>query len=265
MPPTSSNFPTTIAVVVDVGIAPQIAALEALANPTTAELLAVDSDARGGTLEILPPEAPLVVFVWGSNRVVPVRVTEFSVTEEAFDPVLNPICAPRSASVCACSRSTISATHIAAAPCSFPTCARARRSHNACQAQRSQRSASPTCHEVCMNDPVQMLIDAGAIPATPFGPSSRYGKVAIGRYQVSSEESVPYVLRRFVPQVRDIPLVTYHLVRAGDRLDVIAGHYLGDAELHWRVADANRATDMLELTATAGLRIAIPTPPGTGS
>ena len=48
-------------------------------------------DAQGGTLEILPPEAPLVLFVWSRNRVVPVRVTEFSVTEEAFDPALNPI------------------------------------------------------------------------------------------------------------------------------------------------------------------------------
>ena len=110
-----------------------------------------------------------------------------------------------------------------------------------------------------------MYIDAGVIPATPFGPSSRYSKVAIGRYQVSSEESVPYVLRRFVPQACNISLVAYHLVRAGDRIDVIAGHYLGDAELHWCVADANRATDVLELTATVGLRIAIPTPSGTGS
>ena len=47
--------------------------------------------AQSGTLEILPPEAPLVLFVWSKNRVVPVRVTEFSVTEEAFDPALNPI------------------------------------------------------------------------------------------------------------------------------------------------------------------------------
>ena len=113
-----------------------------------------------------------------------------------------------------------------------------------------------------MNDPVQMLINAGAIPASPFGPSSRYAKVAIGRYEVSSSESVPYVLRRFVPQARDIPLVTHHLVRAGDRIDVIAGHYLGDAELSWRVADANVVQDMIELTATAGARIVIPTPPG---
>ncbi len=78
-------------VVDEAGIAPQLAALEALVNPTTAELLAIDSDARSGTLEILPPEAPLVVFAWGRNRIAPVRVTEFSITEEAFDPDLNPI------------------------------------------------------------------------------------------------------------------------------------------------------------------------------
>jgi hypothetical protein len=45
---------------------------------------------------------------------------------------------------------------------------------------------------------------------------------------------------------------------------LLAAHYLGDAELHWRVADANLATDMLELTAAAGARLAIPLPPGTG-
>jgi len=115
-----------------------------------------------------------------------------------------------------------------------------------------------------MIDPVQMLIDAGAIPAAPFGPNSRYVNVALGRYQVSSDESVAYVLRRFVPQARDILLATRHLVHAGDRIDVIAAHYLGDAELHCRVADANLATDLLELTATAGARLAIPLPPGTG-
>jgi hypothetical protein len=33
----------------------------------------------------------LTLFVWSKTRVVPVRLTEFSVTEEAFDPDLNPI------------------------------------------------------------------------------------------------------------------------------------------------------------------------------
>lgn len=118
-----------------------------------------------------------------------------------------------------------------------------------------------------MNDPVQMLINAGAIPTSPFGPSSRYVGVPIARYTFPGgdpESSVAYVLRRFVPQGRDIPLATRHVVRAGDRVDVIAANYLGDALLNWRVADANLATDMLELTATPGLRIAIPLPPGAG-
>jgi hypothetical protein len=114
-----------------------------------------------------------------------------------------------------------------------------------------------------MTDPVQSLIDAGAIPTTPFGPSSRYANVAIGRYQVSAgDDGVAYVLRRFVPQARDIPLATQHIVRAGDRIDLLAAHYLADVELYWRVADANAVTNVLELTATPGQRIAIPLPPG---
>ena len=73
------------------GIAPQLAALEALVNPTTVELLALDALASSGTLEIIPPDAPLVVFVWSKNRIQPVRLTDLSFTEEAFDAALNPI------------------------------------------------------------------------------------------------------------------------------------------------------------------------------
>jgi hypothetical protein len=116
-----------------------------------------------------------------------------------------------------------------------------------------------------MPDPVQQLIDAGAIPVTPFGPASRYAKVAIARYQPSpSAPGIAYVLRRFVPRLRDIPISRTHTVHDGDRVDVLAAHYLGDPELHWRVTDANRAGDMLLVTATPGDRIAIPLPPGTG-
>jgi hypothetical protein len=73
------------------GIHPQLAALEALVQPTTSELREIDRLAQQGTLEIIPPEAPLVVFVWGKSRVAPVKVTELSITEEAFDPKLNPV------------------------------------------------------------------------------------------------------------------------------------------------------------------------------
>jgi len=33
----------------------------------------------------------LPLFIWSKSRVMPVRITDFSVTEEAFDPSLNPI------------------------------------------------------------------------------------------------------------------------------------------------------------------------------
>lgn len=77
--------------VVELGLHPQIAALELLVQPTSAALVANNALASSGVLEVLPLETPLAVFVWGRNRVVPVRVTELSVTEEAFDARLNPI------------------------------------------------------------------------------------------------------------------------------------------------------------------------------
>ncbi len=73
------------------GIAPQLAALEGLVNPSSAELQALGEQAAAGTLEILAAPAPLILFIWSASRVVPVRVTDFSITEEAFDAVLNPI------------------------------------------------------------------------------------------------------------------------------------------------------------------------------
>jgi hypothetical protein len=44
-----------------------------------------------GTLEILPPIGPFTVLVWGWKRVVPVRLNEFTITEEMHDADLNPI------------------------------------------------------------------------------------------------------------------------------------------------------------------------------
>ena len=85
------EFPDSNANAVQFGIGPQLAILESLVNPSVDEILNVAQQTENGTLEIIPPEAPLVIFVWSKNRVVPVRVTEFSITEEAFDPVLNPI------------------------------------------------------------------------------------------------------------------------------------------------------------------------------
>lgn len=85
------EFPDQHRVVVENGIQPQLAVLESLIYPTSNQLLDRNTMAQSGTLEIAPMEAPLALFIWSRHRIVPVRVTDFSVTEEAFDPSLNPI------------------------------------------------------------------------------------------------------------------------------------------------------------------------------
>ncbi|WP_322486844.1 hypothetical protein [Chloroflexus sp.] len=73
------------------GLHPQLAALEVLIYPKSALVVANTALLNAGTIEILPPQAPFTLFIWGPKRVLPVRLTEFSITEEAYDPQLNPI------------------------------------------------------------------------------------------------------------------------------------------------------------------------------
>ncbi|MPY59621.1 hypothetical protein [Streptomyces spongiae] len=73
------------------GIHPQLATLEMLVQPTTAQLRAAMRLSQKGSIEISPIEMPLTLFTWGSKRVMPVRLTELSVNESAFDVNLNPI------------------------------------------------------------------------------------------------------------------------------------------------------------------------------
>jgi hypothetical protein len=76
---------------VQLGLLPQLSALETLVYPKASQLLSNNALASSGTLEITPTEAPLTLLVWGPKRVIPVRITDLSVTEEAFDANLNPI------------------------------------------------------------------------------------------------------------------------------------------------------------------------------
>jgi hypothetical protein len=73
------------------GIYPQLSALESLVYPKSALVIANTILLAAGTIEVIPPTAPLTLFIWGAKRILPVRITEFSITEEAFDPALNPI------------------------------------------------------------------------------------------------------------------------------------------------------------------------------
>ena len=73
------------------GIAPQLASLEMMLYPASGLVIANEALAAAGLIEVVPPEAPLALLVWSPTRVLPVRLTEMSVAEEAYDPLLNPI------------------------------------------------------------------------------------------------------------------------------------------------------------------------------
>jgi hypothetical protein len=76
---------------VTLGLHPTLAALEIMLYPKSATVIANDVLSAIGTIEIIPAQAPMVLFVWGPARVLPVRLTSFSITEEAYDQRLNPI------------------------------------------------------------------------------------------------------------------------------------------------------------------------------
>ncbi|SEB38803.1 hypothetical protein [Terriglobus roseus] len=74
-----------------VGLQPQMALLETLLYPSSTEMIVNEILSLIGTIEILPMSSPLTLLAWGTNRVTPVRITGFEITEEAFDAQLNPI------------------------------------------------------------------------------------------------------------------------------------------------------------------------------
>ncbi len=73
------------------GIAGQLAAIEMLVYPKSILVAANQIALATGTMEVIPPTAPLTLFIYGWKRVVPVKMASISITETAHDPSLNPI------------------------------------------------------------------------------------------------------------------------------------------------------------------------------
>ena len=99
------------------------------------------------------------------------------------------------------------------------------------------------------------------IPLSPFGPTSRYYGLEIAKIEIDGEWHA-YVRRRFVPAPEKLSIIGEHMVTQGERLDHIAARYLGDPELFWSIADANRAMRPEELTETIGRMLDIALPEG---
>ncbi len=113
-----------------------------------------------------------------------------------------------------------------------------------------------------MSDPLKAFLQAASLETAAFAPTSRYSGLATAQWTRSDGLEVTYVTRRFVPEPRNLATLREHVVSQGDRLDNLAGRYLGDPELFWRLCDANRAMRPDELVETVGVRLRITLPEG---
>ena len=116
-----------------------------------------------------------------------------------------------------------------------------------------------------MVDPTQALqqiLQLGGASAGRFPPTSRYHDIETAMLETFERRTIIYLRRRFLPAPERFALLHEHTVTQGERLDNITAHYLGDPELFWRVADANRAMRAEELTETIGRRLRITLPEG---
>jgi hypothetical protein len=95
-----------------------------------------------------------------------------------------------------------------------------------------------------------------------FPPTSRYYGIETATMELPDGRIVIYLRRRFVPSPDRFTLLQEHVVTQGERLDNITAQYLGDPEQFWRVADANRAMDLNDLTRVIGRRLRITLPEG---
>jgi hypothetical protein len=116
---------------------------------------------------------------------------------------------------------------------------------------------------------MQALFQFAGLQPSLFAQTSRYIGIPTATLTAPDGSTISYVGRRFLPQPGQLAQVQQHIVKQGERLDVIAAQYLGDPQQFWRICDANGAMRPEDLTATAGrvLRIALPAgiPGGPGA
>ena len=97
-----------------------------------------------------------------------------------------------------------------------------------------------------------------------FPPNSRYQGVATEILTGADGVEIAYLAPRIVPLPDRSTILAEYPVAEGDRLDIIAARTIGDAELSWRIADANRAMLPAALTDPTGRRLRITLPDAVG-
>ncbi len=214
-------------------IARQLAELELLLYPTSDSVAANDQLLEQGTIEILGEEAPLLLLSWGRGA--------------------RSRCGWR-----ACKspsrRSTVAVPG-----------ARERRAVAAGALLRRPVAQGPGPDQVPdLSQGTRAGVDRDARIGTQQSHAGEGGPAMTGRYTrcqtavlatdpalasrpgAGDDVGVAYLLPRAVPMTPPT-LLARHRVEPGDRLDLLAAHYIGDPDAAWRIADANTALDPDEL------------------
>ena len=113
-----------------------------------------------------------------------------------------------------------------------------------------------------MSDQLQALLQQTGAATPAFPANSRYNKTPLGSMTMPDGTEVKYLRRRFVPPPENFALLQEHTVTEGERLDHIAAKYLGDPEQFWRLCDLNLVRRPVDLTASPGAPVLIPSPEG---
>lgn len=90
-----------------------------------------------------------------------------------------------------------------------------------------------------------------------FTESSRYYDIETAKWQTTSNQTIVYLRRRFLPSSQRLEIFEEHQVSEGDRLDNITANYLNDPEIFWHLCDVNNAMHPNELTAQIGRKLRI--------
>jgi len=112
-----------------------------------------------------------------------------------------------------------------------------------------------------MTSPMDAM--AAAVPSlTPYPRSSRYYGVPAAVHVTTDGRRIPYLRCRLLPPPGSFVPIAEHEVSVGERADLLAHRYFGDAETWWRIADANPVLNPTDLTSTPGRRLRITLPQG---
>ena len=219
--------------------------------PSSTVLIANEVLSLLGTIEILPMESALTVFAWSQQRITPVRITDIEITEEAFDPQLNPIRAKVSLGMRVLNVNDVG--FLTPAGALYLTY------------QLGQGSAWPRAG---LRKGEHSDGPAGTRGADHLGRRNRRPRptrTAATTARGPSSSRWPDGTPVRVPGPADHP-AGRHLHRHARRTSsstatastTCASQFLGDPLLYWMICDANGATDPDELTAQAGRTILIP-------